>query len=58
VYAKGAVEAAETKELYDKEAKKKKGVTAYNVAVADFFSAPDIHTIDLPGNIDTEERSL
>jgi hypothetical protein len=47
IYAKNAVEAADTKGLYDEGAKKKKGITAYNVAVADFFSAPDIHTVDL-----------
>jgi hypothetical protein len=47
IYAKNAVEAAGTKEQYGESAKKKKGVTAYNVAVADFFNAPDIQTIDL-----------
>jgi hypothetical protein len=47
IYAKTAVAASETKELYAEEAKKKKGQTTYNIAVADFFNAPDIHTVDL-----------
>jgi hypothetical protein len=47
IYAKIAVEAAETKDLYSEQAKKRKGITAYNVAVADFFNAPDIDTVDL-----------
>jgi hypothetical protein len=46
-YAKVAVYSAETAELYKEAAKKKKGITAYNVAVADFFNAPDIETVDL-----------
>ncbi|MDR1198508.1 MAG: hypothetical protein LBK94_05790 [Prevotellaceae bacterium] len=47
IYAKIAIEAAETKDLYAEQAKKKKGITAYNIAVADFFNAPDIDTVDL-----------
>jgi hypothetical protein len=47
IYAKSAVDSPDTKELYETAAKKKKGVSAYNVAVADFFGAPDIETIDL-----------
>jgi hypothetical protein len=47
IYAKNAVDTAGVQELYAGEAKKKKGITAYNVAVADFFNAPDIQTIDL-----------
>jgi hypothetical protein len=47
IYAKMATEAPGTKELYADAAKKKKGLTAYNIAVADFFNAPDIHTVDL-----------
>jgi hypothetical protein len=47
IYAKNAVRAADTKERYAAEAKKRKGLTAYNVAIADFFHAPDIHTVDL-----------
>jgi hypothetical protein len=35
------------KELYGAEAKKKKGVTAYNIAVADYLNAPDIEDVDL-----------
>jgi hypothetical protein len=47
IYAKNAVNSAGVKERYAEGAKKKKGITAYNVAVADFFNAPDIHSIDL-----------
>jgi hypothetical protein len=47
IYAKMATEAPGTKDLYADAAKKKKGITAYNVAVADFFNAPDIETVDL-----------
>jgi hypothetical protein len=47
VYAKAATEDPQLKKLYDAVVKKKKGVTAYNVAVADFCHAPDIETIDL-----------
>jgi hypothetical protein len=49
VYAKMAIEAPETKELYGAKAKKQRGKSAYQVAVADFFNAPDIHTVDLSG---------
>jgi hypothetical protein len=47
IYAKIAVAQPETKDRYAGEAKKRKGITAYNVAVADFFNAPDIETVDL-----------
>jgi hypothetical protein len=47
IYAKAAVEDPQLKGLYDAAAKKKKGITAYNVAVADFCHAPDIETVDL-----------
>jgi hypothetical protein len=47
IYAKVALEDKPTKERYDAAAKKKKNLTAYNVAVADFFNAPDIHSVDL-----------
>jgi NADH dehydrogenase/NADH:ubiquinone oxidoreductase subunit G len=47
IYAKIAVVQEETKELYAKAAKKKKGLSAYNVAVADYLNAPDIKNIDL-----------
>jgi hypothetical protein len=47
IYAKLATATPETKELYADEAQKRKGMTAYSVAVADFFNAPDIKTIDL-----------
>jgi hypothetical protein len=47
IYAKGAVSDAPVKEQYEATAKKKKGISAYNVAVADFFHAPNIETVDL-----------
>jgi hypothetical protein len=47
IYAKTAVADVKTKDMYSESAKKKKGLTSYNVAVADFFNAPDIHTVDL-----------
>jgi hypothetical protein len=61
VYAKIAVEDAETKDLYGEQAKKRKGLTAYNVAVADFFNAPDIDTVDLSaytGSVDDQIRII
>ncbi|MDR2774850.1 MAG: hypothetical protein LBC19_08935 [Tannerella sp.] len=45
LYAKPAVESPETGEKY--KAAAKKGQTPINVAVADFFNAPDIENIDL-----------
>jgi hypothetical protein len=45
IYAKAAVASPETEELY--RAAAKKGRYPFNVAVADFFNAPDIHHIDL-----------
>jgi hypothetical protein len=45
VYATSAVESPETGELYKAAAKKRQ--TPINVAVADFFNAPDIENIDL-----------
>jgi hypothetical protein len=47
IYAKTAIDNPLIGELYDATARKKKGITAYNVAVADFYHAPDIDTIDL-----------
>jgi hypothetical protein len=46
IYAKAAIYDPETGELYEAAARKKKGITAYNIAVADFFHAPDIETLD------------
>jgi hypothetical protein len=46
-YAKSAVEAPGTKELYADKAKRRPGKTAYHVAVADYFHAPDIRAVDL-----------
>ena len=47
LYAKATMADAEKGEAYKKAAKK--GQTGYNVAVADFFQAPDIHHIDVSG---------
>ncbi|MDR2285937.1 MAG: right-handed parallel beta-helix repeat-containing protein [Prevotellaceae bacterium] len=47
IYGKSIVTDPQLKELYEAEAKKKKGVTAYNIAVADYFNAPDIEDVDL-----------
>ena len=48
LYAKAAIEAPETGEHY-KAAAKQKGKLPLNIAVADFFNAPDIAQIDLSG---------
>ncbi|MDR1455866.1 MAG: hypothetical protein LBJ01_09470 [Tannerella sp.] len=45
IYAKAATVSPETEELYRVAAGK--GISPFNVAVADFFNAPDIHHIDL-----------
>jgi hypothetical protein len=47
LYAKMVLADPETAAEYGKAAKK--GLNAYNVAVADFFHAPDIHNIDVSG---------
>lgn len=47
IYAKAAVAAEETGELY--KAAAKKGKLPFNVAVADFLNAPDVQLIDLSG---------
>ena len=47
LYAKAAMASPETGEAYKKAAKR--GQTGYNVAVADFFQAPDIGNIDVSG---------
>lgn len=46
LYAKVAIKNPETAADYKEEAEKKEK-TAYNVAIADFFHAPDIKTVDL-----------
>jgi hypothetical protein len=54
LYARVVLESPETGELYENAVKNKKGKRAFNVAVADFFHAPDIENIDLSeygGNI-------
>ncbi|MDR1897462.1 MAG: hypothetical protein LBR10_11795 [Prevotellaceae bacterium] len=47
LYAKIATAMPETKDLYAEGAKKRRGTTAYNIAVADFFNAPDIEMVDV-----------
>ena len=47
IYAKTAIASPETGELY--KAGAKKGQFPVNVAVADFFNAPDIELVDLTG---------
>jgi hypothetical protein len=49
IYATIATQVEETKDLYADAAQHKKGVTAYNMAVADFLNAPSIEDIDLSG---------
>ncbi|MDO4228539.1 MAG: hypothetical protein Q4C98_01880 [Capnocytophaga sp.] len=54
IYAKTALQDASLKAEYTEQAQRKKGVTAYNVAVADMLQAPKIEQIDLSdysGNI-------
>jgi hypothetical protein len=46
LYGSNAIKDPVTSELYSAVAKKK-GLSAYNVAVADFFHAPDIETVDV-----------
>lgn len=48
LYAKVAINNPEISEDYKKEAKKD-AKTPYNVAIADFFHAPDIKSIDIEG---------
>lgn len=45
LYAKAAVKNPQTMEIYEQAAKN--GLTPYNIAIADFFHAPDIKMIDL-----------
>jgi hypothetical protein len=47
LYGKSALESPETAELY--KAATKKGQVPMNIAVADFFNAPDIENIDVTG---------
>jgi hypothetical protein len=61
IYAKIATNLEETKDLYANAAKKKKGVSAYNVAVADFLNAPNIKNVDLSAytsEIDSEIKII
>ena len=46
-YGKKALQDNALKEAYTTEALKRKGVTAYNLAVADFLKAPVIETVDV-----------
>jgi hypothetical protein len=47
LYAQSAVASPETQEVYKAAAATKKGRTPFNIAVADYFHAPEIHRIDL-----------
>ncbi len=47
LYAKGALQNAATKQMYDEATAKKQGVNSYNIAVADLMNAPKIEQIDL-----------
>ena len=47
LYARAAMADTETGAAYNRAAKR--GQTGYNVAIADFFHAPDIHNIDVSG---------
>jgi hypothetical protein len=47
IYAKMILTDPEICELYTEAAKERKGITAYNIAVADFFNAPNIESVDL-----------
>ena len=47
IYAKSAITDGSTKAAYD--AVKQPGQSAFNVAVADLFNAPDIESIDISG---------
>ena len=54
LYAKSVLADPAKKEMYEEMADASKGITTYNVAVADLLNAPDIETIDLSeyeGNI-------
>lgn len=48
IYAKGAVKDSSLQPAYVEEGKDK-GLTANNIAVADFLNAPQIETVDLSG---------
>jgi hypothetical protein len=48
-YSYTAVNSPETGEAYKTAAKKSKGKSASNIAVSDFFNAPDIKKVDLSG---------
>lgn len=49
LYAKSMKHDQEKDRLYHEKAASQPGKTAYNVAVADFFNAPDIREIDVSG---------
>lgn len=46
LYSKGVMSDQDTKEDYTEKADRSRGITAHNVAVADFLNAPDIDSID------------
>ncbi|WP_379963399.1 hypothetical protein [Epilithonimonas sp. UC225_85] len=47
LYAKSVINNPELKQMYAAKADTSKGMSTYNVAVADFFNAPEIQSIDL-----------
>lgn len=49
LYAKSVINDPVQKELYDVASDTSKGMSTYNVAVADLLNAPDIETLDLSG---------
>lgn len=49
VYAKNAMLNSTLKDSYTAEAAKRKGVTAYNLALADYLKAPEIGKVNISG---------
>lgn len=45
-YAKWLVDSGEVPEIYEAKAERKR-LTVYNIAIKDFFNAPDVYSIDL-----------
>lgn len=47
LYSKGVMSNPDTKEEYEAKVDRSRGITAHNVAVADFLNVPDIDSIDV-----------
>lgn len=45
-YAKEALKNQDLKKLYDEVSARKRGITSYNIAVADFMNAPEIQSVN------------